>query len=260
MLKELIYLKKLTNQALFTMTEIENLKSGQSTLHNEMLAHAIKLGSENEPIFDGVCDPERYLKSKIKVMWILKEAYDDFDKNDNPIGGGWKIYQSWDQDPLKASKSSTWQPIMYVLRALAENNKWDDIAWIWDEREEYLEYLKSCAYINVNKMPGDLTSGDLSKEFEDWKEIISKQIKLYDPNIIIFGNTYKYFQNEDYICSAIETKGVPGAVRAYITNVNGKKIILIDAYHPNQRSLTRQHYVDSILESYRMNCSNSDDI
>lgn len=29
---------------------------------------------KREPIFDGIVDEEQYLKSNIKLMWILKEA------------------------------------------------------------------------------------------------------------------------------------------------------------------------------------------
>ena len=33
------------------------------------------------PIIDGVMDPESYFKAGIKIAWVLKEPYDDFDDN-----------------------------------------------------------------------------------------------------------------------------------------------------------------------------------
>ena len=42
-----------------------------------------------EPIYDGVVDAEAYLATQPKVLWILKEPYDDFDAEGMPEGGGW---------------------------------------------------------------------------------------------------------------------------------------------------------------------------
>jgi len=41
------------------------------------------------PICDGIINIEQYLKSKYKILWILKEPYDEFDKDGKPCGGGW---------------------------------------------------------------------------------------------------------------------------------------------------------------------------
>ena len=59
---------------------IQELQVRQDELQEEMRSRAIELGynPENvEPVYDGVVDIERYLKSSPRVMWILKEAYDD---------------------------------------------------------------------------------------------------------------------------------------------------------------------------------------
>ena len=208
-----------------------------------------------EPIYDGVCDIDRYLESPKKVMWILKEAYDDFDESGAACGGGWSIYQEWTNEAKIKSVTSnrSWQPIMYVLKALADGGTWDDLSWIRDEKEKYLELLKACAYININKFPAGKTSGDLTEKFKVWEDIINAQIIAYKPDVIIFGNTFGYFSDQCYVKSAQEHEGVPGATGVYKTTIGDHPTLLIDAYHPNQRSLTRQEYVDSILFSVREN-------
>lgn len=210
-----------------------------------------------KPIYDGVGSPEKYAASKVKVMWVLKEAYDDFDELGAPKGGDWEVYEQWgDDEKLKEVTSvRSWQPIMYVIRALFDDRNWDDIAWIRDERKEYVEALRSCAYININKMPAGKTSGDLTDKFNIWSDIINAQILGYKPDVIIFGNTFNYFAEQSYMKTKTrkDCAGVPGATGVVITHIGDTPTLLIDAYHPNQKNLTRQEYVDSILLSIRDN-------
>lgn len=59
---------------------VERLKAAQEGLHREIYTLAKSAGLSNdevEPIVDGVYDMAAYLSST-KIMWILKEPYDDF--------------------------------------------------------------------------------------------------------------------------------------------------------------------------------------
>ncbi len=70
----------------------------QSVLPAQIQARAKELGydpAKVEPIYDGVVDAEAYLASKSKVMWILKEPYDDFDAEGMPAGGGWTMFKDF---------------------------------------------------------------------------------------------------------------------------------------------------------------------
>lgn len=191
-------------------------------------------------------------------MWILKEAYDDIDENDNPTGGGLPVYVNW-KNPSKikdVASVKTWQPMMYIMHALRESKNWDDLPWIRDNREKYIERLQECAYININKMPGRPSSGYLMNEFNIWKDIINIQILGYAPDVIIFGNTFEYFKdsNQIYISDkniCKELKGWEGITGVFETEIGGHKTILIDAYHPSQRNISQQKYVDAILSSIR---------
>ena len=74
------------------------LLAAQAALHALIQTHAIDLGHDPAkiaPIYDGVVDAEAYLAAKPKIMWILKEPYDDFDAEGMPAGGGWTICKDW---------------------------------------------------------------------------------------------------------------------------------------------------------------------
>ena len=79
-------------------TTAEHLLAAQVALHADIKAHAIELGYDSakvEPIYDGVVDAEAYLASKPRIMWILKEPYDDFDAKGTPQGGGWTMFKDF---------------------------------------------------------------------------------------------------------------------------------------------------------------------
>lgn len=76
---------------------IDELDEFQKIMHKSITLKARSLFDfeQVKPIFDGICDAGKYLNSSPKIMWILKEAYDDIDENGNPIGGGLPVYVNW---------------------------------------------------------------------------------------------------------------------------------------------------------------------
>ena len=60
------------------------------------------------------------------------------------------------------------------------------------------QVLKSIGIININKMPGNSRSNDkdIAEKYEFWKPLLNWQLKVYNPDIIIFGNTFQYFKND----------------------------------------------------------------
>ena len=43
------------------------------------------------PVTDGVGNEKAYLESTLRIMFILKEPYDEVDENGQPYGGAWDI-------------------------------------------------------------------------------------------------------------------------------------------------------------------------
>jgi len=90
------------------MMTAEELRQAQKDIQKETFLCAEECKKEGdfiEPIYDGVYDVEKYLASSPRIMWILKEPYDDFTSEGKPTGGGWAIYDCF--TPEKAWKCKT---------------------------------------------------------------------------------------------------------------------------------------------------------
>ena len=197
-----------------------------------------------EPIPDGVYSAEEYLSAPIQMMWILKEPYDDFKENKEPYGGGWNLYSAYDKDD--AWSNPTWQPIIYATYGLFNHQMWKDMDWIRNNKA-MSEVLKKVALINISKMPAYEVTNDSSlwAKYNLWKHILFKQINLYAPKIIIFGNTFKYFKKDLVGNDAKPIKQLNDIVDIYEKD----GIRFLATYHPNQRKVTRDIYVDSLINA-----------
>ncbi len=96
------------------MTKQEQAKvlvQALQTLRQEIVKHAQEQRLSNSsvaPITDGVADVAAYLDGP-KVMWILKEPYDDVDSQGTSCGGGWDISSAFRN--ADAWANPTWKPI-----------------------------------------------------------------------------------------------------------------------------------------------------
>ena len=230
-----------------TITELEQ---AQAEIIEEIYSFAERVGLSNdniEPIPDGVYSAEKYLLAPTQIMWILKEPYDDFDENGEPYGGGWNLFGAFDNDDAWSSR--TWQPMIYSMYGLFNNQKWEDMDWISDDKS-MVNVLKQIAYINISKIPASTATNDNSlwDKYNLWKDILSKQIAIYAPKIIIFGNTFRYFKDDLFGADTNPKKSIEGIVDLY---ENGG-VKYLDTYHPNQKMVERGAYVDSIIEACLM--------
>ena len=227
---------------------IEELIQAQKDIQDRILlcAKENKLASnEILPIYDGVCDVEKYLTSSPSIMWILKEPYDDFTPEGKPTGGGWMIYDAFDNND--AWKNRTWQPMIYTSYGIINKQRWEKMHWIKDDRS-MVNVLKQIAYINISKMPAHKISNDsvLSNLYSIWRPILLKQIEIYEPQIIIYGNAFKFFKKDLVEHNTEPLKRIDGVVHVYVKG----NIKMFDAYHPNQKKITRDIYVNSIIDNW----------
>ena len=217
------------------------LIAAQKEITDEIYRWAIERNlteEELEPITDGVADAEVYLSSNPKVMWVLKEPYDEFE-NGKPKGGGWSITDDCIANIDQKSVAPTWHNMVYVMCGIRHGKKWEEIPYIRDDKS-IANILKEIAYINVSKMPNMSTTSDskLRHLYEIWKKILWKQINLYDPDIIIFGATFQLFQKD------FEQNG--GLRKVNDCNVWAwKDKLLLAAYHPQRKG---RDYVDNLID------------
>ncbi|MBO4720456.1 MAG: hypothetical protein J5658_11360 [Prevotella sp.] len=226
--------------------DAKTLKELQAGMSERINGRAKELGLVNdksEPVTDGVMDIDEYLKSSPRIMWVLKEPWDDIDENGIPCGGGWDMSEVFEKDD--AWKNRTWQPIIYASYGITNRCLWKDMDWIRDDTR-MANVLKKIAYINVSKMPG-YTKSDGEKirsAYSNWRDVLLEQIKMYEPQIIIFGYTFELFKND---LMGMDTEPIyreDGVIHVY--EKDGAK--LLDVYHPNQRIISRELYIDSIIK------------
>ena len=227
----------------------DKIRSGQKLIKSKIFELAKKLELSNdglEPLPDGVSNIEGYCKSSPRIMWILKQPYDDF-KDGKPFGGGWDVYGAFNNNDASANK--TWQPIVYTTVGIREHKLWKDIPYTRDDKS-IVEVLKDIAYINVDKMPGDTTTraAEQVKAYENWKSIIEEQISLYDPQVICFANTFWLFKKDWDIDEKTEYESIPlgNDKNMLVYHKDGR--LCLDTYHPVQSVVTRDHYVDAIIK------------
>lgn len=225
--------------------------SAQITLQNKMeeLAKMKDLSSNTlSPIFDGVADVKAYLQSSPKIMWILKEPYDYInEETKKPEGGGWTLLEDFEKEsenPLVQSLPRTVQRIIYATAGIYTGTEYDNMEYYY--QPEMYKYLFQIAYINLSKMPAGTRSGDMTEKYLIWKDIIFDQIKLYNPEVIIFGNTFQYMKEDlcinenDYVTSCY------GWVDIYKKDTS----LFVDAYHPGIFCSTKQ-YVNTMVKIIR---------
>ena len=228
----------------------DEVRKGQEKIKDWIYEQAKEIGLSKdglEPVTDGVFNVEGYCQSSPRIMWILKQPYDDI-KDGKPFGGGWEVYGAFENSD--AHTNLTWQPIVYSLVGIREHKLYKDMPYIREDKS-MLEKLKDIAYINVDKMPGRKTtsSKELAQAYSQWKDIIEEQVRLYDPQVICFANTMWLFKKDWGFDEHTEHETVSLGNDKYMQVYHKDGRLCIDTYHPSQRVVPRENYIDAIIKA-----------
>jgi hypothetical protein len=224
--------------------EVKNLENECERIEILIDENYVDEVGNTRPIVDGIVDIKTYLKSKYKILWILKEPYDD-------DGGGWhysKKFLLLDNFYSEIKQSfNTWHPIIYVCHGILNDfMQYETMDWIRDE-PWMADIVKQIAVINVNKLPGLSRTYDyglISEAYNKYKGILLEQIKVYNPDIIIGGYTLNLFFDDLGIQR--DTLTNHGSVDFAVKD--GK--LFIDAWHPAQTTkVGRKEYVNDIINT-----------
>jgi len=209
---------------------------------------AIKKVAENfkrKPIFDGIVSEKDYQNSDIKILWLLKEPNSTGEDDSWDMRGHIKDNLKTEIGILKGS-TPTFKKIIYVTNGILNNLSWNDELFHPSYKPEVIDELKKIAYINIKKTGG----GSVTNENEIWKyynyskSLLFGQIKEFKPNVIIFGGTYKFFQ-EDLKLGVLEGFGSCSAIFKNDT-------LYIKAYHP-MYPIKEEIYFNDILKAVNHN-------
>ncbi|WP_162510676.1 hypothetical protein [Treponema endosymbiont of Eucomonympha sp.] len=183
------------------------------------------------PVFDGIIDIDRYITSKYKILWILKEA--NYGKSD----------KSWDMldyyrkaTETEIRNSPTTKRVLQVSHRILSNSS-------------PLEDFQSIAYINIKKVAGYDKSVDeeMQNAYDKNKDLLITQIDTYQPDIIIGGSTLHYFAKD---LPFRELQPMPMDNMSGYNYFCGKDRLYISAYHPAYPKITDKKYCDSIYAAF----------
>lgn len=221
------------------------------TINDAIKEEISKMPPENgrEPILDGITNPEFYAAAPKKILFILKEAYDE-GKNSHGQGG-WDHCKYFDDSKLSYSELKhikTHDRVSKLVPCIFKNILFSEFKKAKLPEYEIMKAFRSIAWVNVGKYPapkGKKTSPEsLQKAYNFWKSILFKQIESYKPEIIIFGGSFYLFKED--LMNNFELKEViaPWVFRDKLNR------LYIGTGHPSQR-ISDEEYIDSIINAIR---------
>ncbi|MBZ9628164.1 hypothetical protein LB450_08645 [Psychroflexus sp. CAK1W] len=163
------------------------------TFEDDIKAIAKQL--RGEPIYDGVVHLTSYVQAPVKILWILKdvshlEKWEAFDLREHlrKIHTSFLIRQGFKDFFSDINRVS--YPVLNDLYTLDKH--------IPNPASDYANALRHMACICIKKVSdGHRTEDpDYYKYYKEYKGLIQKQIHELNPDVIIFNDTFKYFEDD----------------------------------------------------------------
>lgn len=223
------------------------LSEKEKAIHDKIKAEYIGDGDRTEPIYDGIINFEYYTKTNPKILWILKEPYDDFDVDGLPKGGGWTFAQGVAKKPKESASLKSLQPICYISYGLINKvYDWNNMPLLRDS-EGVQNALSQIAWINVNKLPGRTRSSwhPIAAAYVRHKVLLLEQIATYKPDIIFACEPHVHELAKDLGSSVKNGESFGSADLIKLST--GQRLIWV--YHPNQRTVNREKYVNDAIRA-----------
>jgi hypothetical protein len=210
------------------------------------------LKKNENAIVDGIINCEKYANAKTKILWVLKEPYSD--KTD------WTYQQYLSINDIKGKigteddtlKYEIFRRILYTSYGLINNKEWADLPFA--EEKEVYGVGEEIAYINIKKTGGGPESDDkeIAEAYAVNEELLLKQIEEYEPNILIFGNTLKYFNWEKlkgWDLSADKKHILDDKTNNTHFYPISKDKLCINSWHPSYWIVSREVYCSEIINA-----------
>lgn len=193
------------------------------TDNRELLGNAIAI--------DGVVDEQRYLSSKIRTMFLLKEVnYPSMNKD-------WLFIEAVKQT-ANDSSSWNWPNICLWMEALLHpESSYTDCTEAngTPKKEKLLQHLLEIGLVNIKKTPGGSSSNDeeIWDAVSHYGELVRQEIEeIIRPQIVICGGTFQYAKK---IIREAEPKMLPAGTMYFIHN----QIFYLQFVHPSWFSVNR---------------------
>jgi hypothetical protein len=224
---------------------VEQLKQEESLMDTYVMRFYPKKNKKKKPVTDGVTKVEKYLSSNYKICWVLKEPY----HRKNGYGGGFdhrKLFIDCLEKGIPLA--NTWRLVSLVSYSILHD--FDSLEKIKEMgRKKYMQSLLHISFINTSKMPSVtgtyMTPKALRETYELWRPILYWQLLKYNPDIIIYGGTIKYFWDDLELDKGKEYN----SENKYFGIKDNK--IHIRVNHPARPLTTDEKYFNGIINSVK---------
>lgn len=175
-------------------------------------------------VLDGIIDETHYWKSAYRVLWVLLEPHIDEDAEE------WDSREKMRESPEVYASIPTWRTVCIAMKMIQNGTPPQQV--IADEN--WQDQILKLAYININKLPAETTSSNyhsrMRTAYEKHKDVLLKQIKTYNPQIVIFSGTQYLFYNDLHL-SPLVKGDFPGMNGDY--HLDEERLYIDIHYHPN---------------------------
>lgn len=210
-------------------------------------------------IIDGKINHIEYDKASCKILWILKEANISEEDKEKEIDLCEGFRNNWHKK--NALSVPTFRKMIYATYGILNPTiEWKNVPFA---NQEAYEVVQKIAYININKLPANSSSKDLEikKIYEENKDELLNQIEDLKPNIIIFGNTLKYFEYDDLAkinwgILETEKKYADDSTNNTTYYIISDDKLCINAYHPSYPKIADKTYWEEIRKIFNQWKSN----
>ena len=199
---------------------------------------------DSNPIIveDGIVDEAEYLASRYKILYVMKEENG---------GEGWNLKEFLKDE----ARPQTWNNIARWTEGilnLEPDYKWNYLDSNNEDRRKIM--LKKIGSINLKKIPGKHTSDNkkIDKEAKANKDLINKQVNLYQSDIIICCGTFDSFVD---IFSDAKKQKLEMTARGVRYIIYEDKIIISYAHPAARIRYAYMHYalIDALREILKIN-------
>lgn len=214
----------------------EEIERAFSTLH-------VELGETHALVTDGVIDAERYANSPLRMLWILREPWEDLAPGE--AGGGWSVTKQVFSRPITSNRGAI--PVMAYIAYSVSNGflRFEEMDYA-TKNPAIAEALKGVASINIKKTPGKTSSylPEISAHYIRNRALLNRQVSLLAPRVVIGGGTLRHFYTDfDLSDSSFNQER-----SAWFCQQGG--VLYIHANHPAQRR-AKARYIDDIVSIIR---------
>lgn len=180
---------------------------------------------------DGILDESEWDKSNLKILFLLKETFEDYTIIEGPCGPGGNSHTFW-------RRMRMWT---YIITEIY-NDRIPTFEKAYSIKEEP---NKDIAYVNIKKnaqkKKNNKESNSVDNDIRSYairdKEFLQRQIEIINPNVVLCCSTFKFC---DIIFNNIRR------VSDNLYNSNG--IWIIDFGHPSQTYYSYRENFDALIK------------